>query len=99
MMSISTPTKGHVIFRVLLYDVLRLISTFKGGFDKLMLGRKSMLLVADISTNLFRNSLELHKYKSDLYASLLFRVEYVSSPESTSLIQYLSLCHFYKCCK
>lgn len=69
-MSVPAPTKGHEIFRVPLRDVLRSVPTFKGGFEDLTLERKSMLLVADIGTDLSRISLEVHEYNSDSDAVL-----------------------------
>ena len=82
-MSVSILIKSHKIFCVLLHDVLHLVLIFKGGFDELTLKRKSMLFIADISTDLSRISLEVHKYNSDLDAALPSQAEYVSSPEST----------------
>lgn len=83
MMSVPAPTKGHKIFRVPLHNVLRSVSNFKSGFEDLTLEWKSMLLIADIGTDLSQISLDIHKYNSDLDAVLLPTLEFVNSPEGT----------------
>lgn len=83
VMSVPAPTKGNEIFRVTLRDVLRSVPTFKGGFEDLTLERKSMLLVADIGTDLSRISLEVHEYNSDSDAVLPPAPESMSSPDGT----------------
>ncbi len=82
-MSVPAPTKGHEIFRVPLRDVLRPVPTFKGGFEDLTLEQKSMLLVADIGTDLSLISLEVHELHYDSDAVLPPAPESMSSPEGT----------------
>lgn len=53
------------MFRIPLYNVLRLVPTFKDSFNELMLKRKLILLVADINTDLSQISLEVYEYDSD----------------------------------
>lgn len=84
-MSVLTLTKGHEIFCGLLRDVLCFVLIFKDGFENLTLERKSILLVANIDTDLARISLDIQEYDSDLDAMLLPTPESVSSPEETPL--------------
>lgn len=52
MISILALTKGLQIFHVLLYDILHLYLIFKDGFEDLTFEQKSMLLIANINTDI-----------------------------------------------
>ncbi len=79
----STPFVAD-IFRIPLCDVLHAIPTFKGGFQDLTIERKSMILIANIETDLSRINLDVHEYNSDSDAELPAIPDFaLSSPPDT----------------
>lgn len=82
VMSVNSPFAET--FRVPLRDVLRSVPTFKGGFADLSLERKSLVLIADISADLSRINLDVHKYETDSEVALpLLNASAGSSPPDT----------------
>lgn len=65
VMSVDSVSSVANVFRVPLCDVLRAIPTFKRGFQNLIIKRKSMILIADIETDLSQINLDIHEYNSD----------------------------------
>lgn len=60
-MSVDSAPPIANVFRVPLCDVLRALPTFKGGFQDLTIERKSMVLIANIGTDLSRINLDVHE--------------------------------------
>ncbi len=65
MISVNSTSSIVNIFHVLLCDVLCAILTFKRGFQDLIIKHKSIMLIADIGTDLSRINLDIHEYKLD----------------------------------
>ncbi len=69
-MSMNSIPSVTDVFHVLLCDVLRTIPIFKGRFQDLIIEYKSMILIANIGTDLGRINLYVHEYNSDSDAEL-----------------------------
>lgn len=79
------PIKSHKIFSILLYNILYSISIIKDDFEDLIFQQKLILLIIDISINLFWISLDIYKYNFDSDAMLLPILKSISSSKETSL--------------
>lgn len=82
IMSVDSPDAE--IFRVPLRDLLRAVPTFKDGFDKLTIERKSQVLIADVYRDLGRIDEAVRIYDLDSDAALdPFHESAGSSPPGT----------------
>ncbi len=84
-MSINSAPPVTNVFHVPLCDMLCAILIFKGGFQDLTIKYKSIVLIADIRTDLSRINLDIHEYNSDLDAELLAAPDSALSPLAGTL--------------
>ena len=83
MISIFVSTKSHKIFCILLHNILHSSLIFTSSFEELILKQQSILLIADIGTDLLWISLDVYKYNSNLNTVLSLAFEYISLSKET----------------